>query len=331
MNRSLSRAFWTQIMPLPIPTADFTSKTIIITGANVGIGLEAARYFVRLSAEKVILGCRDLDKANEAKRDIESTEGKIGVIEVWHVDLSSFDSVKGFCLRASTLDRLDIVIENAGLLATRYEAFEGYERQITVNVISTYLMAMLLLPTMRRTMSMYQDRNMDDVPHLVIVGSNGHFYAHFKQRSAPSIFDALKDDSDMYERYRTSKVLSVLFARELANRMSSSGKPSTILNVVDPGFCQSNLLRDKALGPIMSPIMAFLMVVFARTAEKGARTYIMAACAGIESHGKYLEDCELSTPSSFVESDEGSKVQVRVFDELVGILEGISPGISGNI
>ncbi|RYP67758.1 hypothetical protein DL771_007091 [Monosporascus sp. 5C6A] len=148
--------------------------TVIVTGANVGISLKAARYFVRFNASKVILGCRDTSKGDKAKNDIESQE-KAGVVEVWHVDLSSFASVQVFCRRASQLDRLDIVVENTGMLATRHETFEGYERQITVDVISTYLMAVLLLPIMRSMMSMHQDKSLPGSPHIVIVGSNGHF------------------------------------------------------------------------------------------------------------------------------------------------------------
>lgn len=328
------RSLRTQITPLPPPTADFTGKTIMITGANSGLGLEAARHFVRLNAHKVIIGCRNVSKGEKAKTDIESSLGTAGVVEVWHVDLSSFDSVKDFCRRASTLDRLDIVVENAGMLATNYEVFEGYERQITVNIISTYLMAVLLLPTLRKTMSIYQTEHLPDVPHIVIVGSNSHFTAAFEQRNEPSIFESLRDDSFMFQRYSTSKLLSVFVSRELAKRLSTSSsmKPTdVVLNVVDPGFCQSDILREKSFDPVFNVVMAFLMKVLARSAEMGARTYVMAASAGRESHGRYLEDCELSTPSPFVESEEGQRVQRKVFDELLVILEGIEAGISKNI
>ncbi|RYP16772.1 hypothetical protein DL767_010138 [Monosporascus sp. MG133] len=151
MNRSFFRSFRTQITPLPHPTGDFTSKTIIVTGANVGLGLEAARHFVRLNASKVILACRNIEKGEQAKSDIEASEARPGVVEVWQVDLGSFASVQSFCRRANGLERLDVVIENAALQTATHQLYEGYERSVTVHIISTYLMALLLLPAMRRT------------------------------------------------------------------------------------------------------------------------------------------------------------------------------------
>jgi NAD(P)-dependent dehydrogenase (short-subunit alcohol dehydrogenase family) len=111
--------------------------------------LEAARHFTRLKAAKVILACRSIEKGEIAKNDIERTTDRKNVVEVWQVDPSSFDSVRQFCARAQGLDRLDILIENAGIATPIFEQFEGYESTITVNVISTFLMALLLLPKMR--------------------------------------------------------------------------------------------------------------------------------------------------------------------------------------
>ena len=179
----------------PYPTQDCTGKTIIVTGANVGLGLEAARHFVRLGAAKVILGCRDVEKGEVARADIEATAtattaaaaaatstAGAGVeattttttttttIEVWQVDLASFASVKEFCRRADGLERLDAVVENAGIAPAEHAEFEGYERTITVNVISTFLMALLMLPVLRKSAVGH-----GIVPNLVIVSSDAHF------------------------------------------------------------------------------------------------------------------------------------------------------------
>ena len=96
------------------PTKPFTDQTIIVTGANVGLGLEAARHFVRLNAAKVILGVRNLEKGEAAKQSIEASEKREGVIEVWWSDLASYQSVRDFARRAKDLERLDVVVENAG-------------------------------------------------------------------------------------------------------------------------------------------------------------------------------------------------------------------------
>jgi len=104
---------------LPYPTADFSGQTIIITGSNTGLGLEAARHIVRLGAAKVILAVRTISKGEAAAKDIiESTKVKENVIEVWQVDLSSYESVKAFGARVQTLERLDGVV--------RFSPLESY-------------------------------------------------------------------------------------------------------------------------------------------------------------------------------------------------------------
>lgn len=160
---------WLQFARLPYPKGDFGAQTIIVTGANCGLGLEVARHFVRLKAAKVILACRSMQKGEAAKTDIEKSTGIKNVVEVWEVDLASFSSVKLFCAKAQNLSRLDIVIANAGIATGRFELFEGYESTITVNVISTFLMALSLLPKLQETAMKF-----NVIPHLTIVSSDAH-------------------------------------------------------------------------------------------------------------------------------------------------------------
>lgn len=120
----------TQLMvTLPVPTADCTGKTIIVTGANVGLGKEASRHFLQLNAEKVILACRSLEKGEEAKKDIEKSTSRTGAVEVWQLDLGNYDSVKRFAERAKTLQRVDAVVENAGIMTQEFKSVEGNESQ----------------------------------------------------------------------------------------------------------------------------------------------------------------------------------------------------------
>jgi retinol dehydrogenase 12 len=142
---------------------------VIVTGANCGLGLEAARHFVRLNASKVILGCRSVQKGEIAKTEIEKTTCRQGVVEVWQVDLTSFASVREFCARAQALDRLDFIIENAGIATGKFEQYEGFESTITVNVISTFLMALMLLPKLRESAVKF-----NIMPRLTIVSSDAH-------------------------------------------------------------------------------------------------------------------------------------------------------------
>lgn len=92
---------------------------------------------------------------------------------MWPLDLSSFDSVQNFCRRAeSELERLDVLLENAALLSiSGSQMAEGYEIQVTTNVISTFLMALMLLPLMKKTAAKF---NVE--PVLTVVSSEGHIW-----------------------------------------------------------------------------------------------------------------------------------------------------------
>jgi len=86
------------------PPSSFTGQTVIITGANTGLGLETARHIVTLGASKVILGVRSISKGETAKASIESTTNRLNVVEVWELDLESFSSVLSFAEKAKKLE-----------------------------------------------------------------------------------------------------------------------------------------------------------------------------------------------------------------------------------
>ena len=173
----------------PLPKSQFKGQTIIVTGSNVGLGLEAARYFVRLNAEKVILAVRNLEKGEAAKISIEASEKRKDVVEVWHLDLSSYTSVKEFATKAQGLKRLDVLMENAGIVTYKWSIAEDNESTITINVVSTFLLAMLMLPKLRETSIKY-----NVTTKVNIVASFVHWMAAFKERSSQNIFGTLADE-----------------------------------------------------------------------------------------------------------------------------------------
>lgn len=140
-------------LSLPEPTASFANKTVIITGSNTGLGKEAARHIASLGCLRLVLAVRNTTAGESAKQDIISTTGvPASSISIWALDLSSFASVKAFVARAtSELDRLDAVICNAGVNKRAFSESEGYETTITVNVLSTFLLAQGLLPLLEKT------------------------------------------------------------------------------------------------------------------------------------------------------------------------------------
>jgi retinol dehydrogenase-12 len=162
-----------QFTRLPYPTQPFDGQTLIITGANVGLGLEAARHITRLGAARVILACRSFQKGQEAQKSIEQSTGRLGVCEVWPLDMEDFDSVKEFAERAAKLDRLDVLLANAGIALLGDELSwskkADMETTVAVNVVGTFLLALLVLPILRKTGQKY-----GIIPRLTITSSEVH-------------------------------------------------------------------------------------------------------------------------------------------------------------
>jgi retinol dehydrogenase 12 len=177
------------ILKIPKPTTSFFSKTVIITGANTGLGKEAAKHIVRLGAGKVILGCRNTSKGNKAKLEIESSlKCSPGVIEVWEVDIESPPSVKEFVDKANKLPRLDVVINNAGIQTINFQVAYGTERTIAVNVIGTFLLALQLIPKLKETANAY-----GVTPHMTFVGSALYDVAKYPEKHGDDIFAWFSD------------------------------------------------------------------------------------------------------------------------------------------
>lgn len=304
------------------PTHTFKDQTIIVTGSNVGLGLEAARHFVRLDSAAVILAVRNRPAGEAAKASIQASHPSSQTsIEVWDLDLASYASVLAFAEKVSHLPRLDVLLCNASIATRTFQLAEGHERTITVNVIGTILLALLVLPTLRRSAEKFGTK-----PRLTTVVSEVHAWTKFPERKAPNTFLALDDEkhTDMLERYPTSKLLQVLVLREIVQRLRDD---SVVVNMLNPGLCHSQLAREAGIR------LALMKMVMARTTEVGSRTLVAGAAAGEESHGAYMTDGKVdnSALSDFVRSEEGKEVQEKVWGELTQILEGIKPGVTGNL
>ena len=172
---------------LPYPSKSFSGQTIIVTGANTGLGLEAARHFVRLDAAKVILAVRTPSKGEAAAASIEQSMGKSGVAEVWQLDLCSNDSIIRFAERVDKeLDEVHVVVENAGVLYYDFQTAEGDEMNIKVNVVSTLMLGLLLLPKLRSTALKTGKKTV-----LTFVASWMHNVTSFEERKSDNVFELL--------------------------------------------------------------------------------------------------------------------------------------------
>jgi retinol dehydrogenase 12 len=187
-----------QEMELPKPSTSFEGKTVIVTGSNTGLGLEAARHFVACKASRVILAVRSEAKGEAAKADIEASTGITGVAEVWLLDMSSYSSIRSFVERVQKLDRVDTVLQNAGLaMGTRVLA-EGTETQMTVNIYGTFLLAFLLIPKLKETAKKFETQ-----PSLNIVASNSGFMLPFTERKNDYVLETLDNHESLPAVYAT--------------------------------------------------------------------------------------------------------------------------------
>lgn len=191
----LTTFLYSQLLFTPqLPDHDFSGQTIIVTGSNTGLGLEAAKHFLHLHCGRLIIAVRNTSKGESAKRTLLDSHPDTSAdqIEVWPLDLSSQQSVRAFADRASTqLERIDVLVENAGSSAQQFALSpDGWENTLQTNVISTCLLATLMLPQMRKTSARFQT-----TPHLVVVTSDMHATAKFAERDAPEgILKALNDE-----------------------------------------------------------------------------------------------------------------------------------------
>lgn len=307
------------------PTQSFECQVAIVTGANTGLGLESARHLVRLGAEKVVLACRSEYKGEAAKVDIEKTTGRQGVVEVWKLDLSSYQSIKDFAKRAESLARIDCLLENAGIMKKEFEIVENNESMITTNVISTFLLGFLLLPKLKQSAQKFGTR-----PRITIVSSELGFTTDLPERKNPGkIFDTLNDEKTarMGDRYNISKLLEMFAVRGFVDEYASpaASYPVTI-NYLSPGFCRSELGRESGF-----ELAVANAVLHARTTEVGSRVLVYAAGGGIETHGQYLANDKVTPCGSFLGSSEGIKTQKRVWAELKEKLEKIEPGLFARV
>ena len=184
---SYLRSHW--FLTLPYPTHSFAGQTIIITGSNTGLGLEAARHFARLGATKVVLAVRSLARGQAAAESIADSTGRRDTIEVWELDLASYASVKAFAVRAEDeLERLDVVVANAAISTTEFRLAEDNEETVTVNFVSTLLLGLLLLTKLRET-----SVKLNKGVVLTFVGSFVHRITAFPERKAERILAELAD------------------------------------------------------------------------------------------------------------------------------------------
>lgn len=207
---------------------DLTGRTVVVTGANSGIGLTAADALARAGAH-VVFAVRDLGRGAAAAATVR------GSTEVRRLDLADLASVREFA--ADWSEPLHTLINNAGvMMLPRQRTTDGFERQFGTNHLGHFALTNLLLP---------------HITHRVVtVSSNAHRWG-----DAVIEFDDL-DLADRYtprRAYAQSKLANLLFVLELQRRLGEAGSPVRAL-AAHPGFSATNLVGH--MNPVIRRLVA---------------------------------------------------------------------------
>lgn len=250
-------------------------KTVIITGANAGIGKETAKELARRKA-RVIIACRNINKAQEAADEIFRETQQTVVVK--HLDLSSFKSVRDFVRDiVFTEQRLDVLINNAGTTLgddKLHLTEDGYEVSFQTNYLGPFLLTILLLDLLKKT-----------APSRVVNVSSSLHHLGATDRVEERIRGSLR--SNPLLSYSNTKIANIMFTVELAKMLKSKG---VTVNAVHPGMVYT-AMSDAIVGTGFC--FKFNFWILGKTATEGAQTTVYAAVdpelSG--STGYYFSDC----------------------------------------
>ncbi|KAM3608791.1 uncharacterized protein V6R79_004796 [Siganus canaliculatus] len=284
--------------------AMLNGKTVLITGANTGIGKETAVDLARRGA-RVILACRDMDRANKAAAEIKKRSGNDNVV-VKKLDLASLQSVRQLAKDVlASEERLDVLINNAGVMSCpKWQTEDGFEMQFGVNHLGHFLLTNCLLDLLKKS-SPSRVVNVSSLAH-----ERGQIY-----------FDDINLEKDYkpWKSYGQSKLANVLFTRELAKRLHGTGVTTYSLH---PGVIRTELGRHFwPQIPLWKRVVYTPLMFFIKSPKEGAQTTIY--CAVEESlqneSGLYYSDCSPKTAAPQGLDDEAAKKLWDVSASMVGL------------
>lgn len=263
-------------------------KTCIVTGANVGIGYYTALNFAKRGA-RVILACRNQEKAEDARAKMVEATGNLNVI-VKIVDLSSLNSIRKFAKEINeTEQRLDVLVNNAGIGCNDHSyTVDGLSLTMQSNHFGPFLLTILLIDLLKKS----------SPSRIVTVSSElsliGKININDLNRPIGTIFAKVLD-------YSNTKLCNLLFTTELVKKLDTTGVSA---NAVYPGAVQSDFLKQPKT--FWLKMLKIIMKLFYRTTEAGAQTSIYVSVSkdieGITGHC-YADCKKISLPRSARNAD----------------------------
>ncbi|KAI5757340.1 RDH13 [Gulo gulo luscus] len=286
--------------------ATIPGKTVIVTGANTGIGKQTAMELARRGGN-VILACRDMEKCEAAAKDIRG-ETLNHRVRARHLDLASLKSIREFAAKITEEEeQVHILVNNAAVMrCPHWTTEDGFEMQFGVNYLGHFLLTNLLL-----------DRLKASAPSRIInLSSLAHIAGHVD-------FDDLNWEKRKYDTraaYCQSKLAIVLFTKELSRRLQGTG---VTVNAVHPGVARTELGRHTGmhssafssftLGPI------FWLLVKSPELAAQPSTYLAVAEELEGVSGKYFDGLKEKAPAPEADDEETARRLWAESARLVGL------------
>jgi NAD(P)-dependent dehydrogenase (short-subunit alcohol dehydrogenase family) len=280
--------------------SDMKGKTVLVTGANQGIGKASALALGKMGASLVLV-CRNADRARAAV--VELAREGVRDVELIVADLSAQSEVRRVAAEVKARRaRLDVLLNNAGVLVpTRRTTVDGIEESFAVNHLAPFLLTHLL-----------RDLLEHGAPARVVnVSSEAH-------RGAFMHWDDLEFARTPYKpfnAYGQSKLCNILFTRELARRLDGSGVTA---NSLHPGLVATGF--GQTYGGLMG-VLIKLAHPFMLTSGKGARTQVwLASSPEVEGvSGKYFDKRQQRWPSRAAQDDAAARKLWAISEQMTGL------------
>ncbi|XP_041832428.1 retinol dehydrogenase 14b [Melanotaenia boesemani] len=292
---------------LRYPANTMLGKTVIVTGANSGIGKAVAGELLKLRA-RVIMACRDRQSAEDAAQDIRRQAGpEQGEVVIKHLDLASLASVRRFCEEINEEEsKIDVLINNAGIYQCPYtKTEEGFEMQLGVNHLGHFLLTHLLLDLLKSSAP----------SRIVVVSSKLYKYGNIN-------FDDLNSENSYNKAfcYSQSKLANLLFTHELAHQLEGTG---VTVNALTPGIVRTKLGRHVQIPFLAKPLFYLASLVFFKSPLEGAQTPLYLACSpeveGVS--GKCFANCEEEELMAKATDNEAAKKLWDISRRMVGLAD----------
>ncbi|KAF5280963.1 hypothetical protein FQR65_LT14910 [Abscondita terminalis] len=270
-------------------------KIAIVTGSNTGIGFYTAQDFAMRGAT-VILACRNVDKAYNAKEEIIKNTGNQNII-VEIVDFASLKSVRELSQRIkSKYKKIDILVNNAGvMLFEDITTEDGLTMSMQVNFFGPFLLTMLLIDLIQNSKS----------GRIVNLSSRTVYASRLKPDDLNYIATSFASRF-FYTNYANSKLCVMLWTNELASRLKGTG---IIVNSLHAGDSYTQLLRHTSSLMLLLYWLGSLLLL--RTPTEGAQTIIYGAVSKeLENvSGRYLFNCGVcKTPKVARNKELGKRI-----------------------